>query len=185
MRSSCARDRRIAHMPRFAGRISPRPMVCRTITSFLGSSGWRSRVGRHGERPGSPMRMANGRPITTAGWTGASRRAIAGARPAHRRCMGRHHGRAEPHLRAAASTAYTQLNSGLSNDVVYGVSVEGDNVWVATAAGACRLNTRTGQWALYNERNTPMVEIWTYGVCSRDRQGLLRGMGRRRYWSTT
>jgi ligand-binding sensor domain-containing protein len=31
--------------------------------------------------------------------------------------------------------SYTQLNSGLSNDVVYGVSVEGENVWVATAAG--------------------------------------------------
>ena len=62
--------------------------------------------------------------------------------------------------------SYTQLNSGLSNDVVYGVSVEGENVWVATAAGGCRLNTRTGQWALYNERNTPMVEIWTYGVAA-------------------
>jgi ligand-binding sensor domain-containing protein len=59
---------------------------------------------------------------------------------------------------------YTQLNSGLSNDVVYGVSVEGENVWVATAAGACRLNTRTGQWSLYNERNTPMAEIWSYAV---------------------
>ncbi len=35
---------------------------------------------------------------------------------------------------------YTQLNSGLSNDVVYGVSVEGENVWVATAAGACLLD---------------------------------------------
>jgi ligand-binding sensor domain-containing protein len=60
--------------------------------------------------------------------------------------------------------SYTQLNSGLSNDVVYGVSVEGENVWVATAAGACRLNLRTGQWSLYNERNTPMREIWVYGV---------------------
>ncbi|SPE31640.1 Periplasmic ligand-binding sensor domain-like protein [Candidatus Sulfotelmatomonas gaucii] len=60
--------------------------------------------------------------------------------------------------------SYTQLNSGLSNDVVYGVAVEGDNVWVATAAGACRLNLRTGEWSLYNERNTPMVEIWVYGV---------------------
>lgn len=59
---------------------------------------------------------------------------------------------------------FTQLNSGLSNDVVYGVSVEGENVWVATAAGACRLNLRTGQWSLYNERNTPMEEIWVYGV---------------------
>jgi ligand-binding sensor domain-containing protein len=59
---------------------------------------------------------------------------------------------------------FTQLNSGLSNDVVYGVSIEGENVWVATAAGACRLNLHTGQWSLYNERNTPMVEIWVYGV---------------------
>jgi ligand-binding sensor domain-containing protein len=59
---------------------------------------------------------------------------------------------------------FTQLNSGLSNDVVYGVGVEGDHVWVATAAGASRLDTRTGQWALFNERNTPMYEIWTYNV---------------------
>ena len=60
--------------------------------------------------------------------------------------------------------SFTQLNSGLSNDVVYGVSVEGENVWVATAAGACKLNLRTSQWALYNERNTPINEIWVYGV---------------------
>jgi hypothetical protein len=60
--------------------------------------------------------------------------------------------------------SFTQLTSGLSNDVVYGVSVEGENVWVATAAGGCKLNTRTGQWTLYNERNTPMNEIWVYGV---------------------
>ena len=59
---------------------------------------------------------------------------------------------------------YTQLNSGLSNDVVYGVSIEGENVWVATAAGACRLNLDTNEWSLYNERNTPMIEIWVYGV---------------------
>jgi ligand-binding sensor domain-containing protein len=59
---------------------------------------------------------------------------------------------------------FTQLNSGLSNDVVYGVSVEGENVWVATAAGACRLNLHSNEWSLYNERNTPMNEIWVYGV---------------------
>lgn len=59
---------------------------------------------------------------------------------------------------------YTQLNSGLSNNIVYGVSVEGENVWVATAAGAGRLNLHTGEWSLYNERNTPMREIWVYGV---------------------
>jgi len=59
---------------------------------------------------------------------------------------------------------FTQLNSGLSNDIVYGVGVQGDYVWTATAAGASRLNTRTGQWSLFNARNTPMYEIWTYAV---------------------
>ena len=58
------------------------------------------------------------------------------------------------------------MNSGLSNDVVYGVSVEGENVWVATAAGGCKLDLHGGQWSLYNERNTPMVEIWVYGVAA-------------------
>jgi ligand-binding sensor domain-containing protein len=67
-------------------------------------------------------------------------------------------------ISAGRIDTFTQLSSGLSNNVVYGVSVEGENVWVATAAGGCRLNTRTGQWTLYNERNTPMVEIWTYAV---------------------
>ena len=59
---------------------------------------------------------------------------------------------------------FTQLSSGLSNDVVYGVSVDGEDVWIATAAGACRLNLHTNQWSLYNERNTPMNEIWVYAV---------------------
>ena len=67
-------------------------------------------------------------------------------------------------ISAGRIDTYTQLNSGLSSNVVYGVAVEGDNVWVATAAGACRLNTRTGEWSLWNERNTPMREIWVYGV---------------------
>src|SRR5579884_4003 len=59
---------------------------------------------------------------------------------------------------------FTQLSSGLANDVVYKVAPYGDEVWFATAAGASRYNLKTGQWALYNERNTPMYEIWTYGV---------------------
>ncbi len=59
---------------------------------------------------------------------------------------------------------FTQLNSGLSNDIVYGVGVYGDYVWTATAAGASRYNTRTHQWSLFNERNTPMFEIWVYAV---------------------
>src|SRR5208282_7543 len=59
-------------------------------------------------------------------------------------------------ISAGRVDTFTQLNSGLSNDIVYGVGVQGDFVWTATAAGASRLNTRTGQWALFNERNTPM-----------------------------
>ncbi|UWZ83780.1 ligand-binding sensor domain-containing protein [Occallatibacter riparius] len=60
--------------------------------------------------------------------------------------------------------SFTQLNSGLSNDVVYGVAVDGESVWTATAAGASRLDLKTDRWTLYNERNTPMNEIWVYSV---------------------
>jgi ligand-binding sensor domain-containing protein len=67
-------------------------------------------------------------------------------------------------LSAGRFVNYTQLNSGLPNDVVYGVGVQGDNVWVATAAGGGRIDTRTGQWTHFNERSTPMYEIWTYAV---------------------
>jgi ligand-binding sensor domain-containing protein len=73
--------------------------------------------------------------------------------------------------------SYTQLNSGLSNDVVYGVSVEGENVWVATASGAGRLNLDTGEWSLYNERNTPMREIWVYGVSATATKVYFRRLG--------
>ena len=58
-----------------------------------------------------------------------------------------------------------QLNSGLVNDVVYGVAIENDNVWAATTAGASRYNTVTGEWTIYTEKNAPMEEIWNYGVC--------------------
>jgi ligand-binding sensor domain-containing protein len=67
-------------------------------------------------------------------------------------------------ISAGRVDTFTQLNSGLSNDIVYGVGVDGDFVWTATAAGASRYNTRTGQWSLFNERNTPMYEIWAYSV---------------------
>jgi ligand-binding sensor domain-containing protein len=67
-------------------------------------------------------------------------------------------------ISAGRIDTFTQLNSGLANDIVYGVGVGGDFVWAATAAGASRLNTRTSQWSIFNERNTPMYEIWTYAV---------------------
>jgi ligand-binding sensor domain-containing protein len=59
---------------------------------------------------------------------------------------------------------FDQFNSGLANDVVYGVSTEEEYVWVATAAGASRLNTYSGRWDIFNEQNAPMHEPWTYGV---------------------
>ena len=55
---------------------------------------------------------------------------------------------------------FHQLNSGLVNNVVYGVAIEGDNVWAATTAGASRYNIVTGQWSIYTEKNAPMEEIW-------------------------
>ena len=55
-----------------------------------------------------------------------------------------------------------QLNSGLVNDVVYGVTIENDNVWAATTAGASRYNTVTGEWSIFTEKNAPMEEIWNY-----------------------
>ncbi|MFH1921847.1 MAG: regulator [Planctomycetota bacterium] len=57
-----------------------------------------------------------------------------------------------------------QLNSGLVNDVVYGVAVENDNVWAATTAGASRYNTVTGEWSIYTSKNAPMEEIWNYSA---------------------
>ena len=63
---------------------------------------------------------------------------------------------------------YHQLNSGLVNDVVYGIAVENDNVWAATTAGASRLDTVTGEWTIFTEKNAPMEEIWNYAVTYAD-----------------
>jgi ligand-binding sensor domain-containing protein len=63
---------------------------------------------------------------------------------------------------------FHQLNSGLVNDVVYGVAIEGENVWVATTAGANRFNPVTGEWAIFTEKNAPMEEIWNYAVTVND-----------------
>jgi ligand-binding sensor domain-containing protein len=70
-----------------------------------------------------------------------------------------------------------QLNSGLVNDVVYGVALQGDNVWCATTAGASRFNTKTGEWTIYTEKNAPMEEIWNYGVSTTDEKVYLAVWG--------
>jgi hypothetical protein len=61
-------------------------------------------------------------------------------------------------------TKYTQTDSGLPNNVVYGVAVAGDYVWAATAAGAGGLNLKTGAWKIYDHSNSAMHEPWVYSV---------------------
>ena len=63
---------------------------------------------------------------------------------------------------------FTQLNSGLANNVVYSVAVHRGDVWIATAAGTSRYETGTNKWAIFNETNTPMHEIWCYTVTGAD-----------------
>lgn len=72
---------------------------------------------------------------------------------------------------------FHQLNSGLVNNVVYGIAVENDNVWAATTAGASRLNTKSGEWEIFTEKNAPMEEIWNYGVCYADGKVMLSVWG--------
>jgi hypothetical protein len=59
---------------------------------------------------------------------------------------------------------YTNLTSGLLNDIVYGVAVQDEFVWVATTAGVSRLNTETGEWTNWSEYNAPFHEPWAYGI---------------------
>jgi len=59
---------------------------------------------------------------------------------------------------------FTQFNSGLPNDIVYGVLCDGKDVWVATAGGAGHFDTFTKSWEIFTEKNAPMHEPWTYGV---------------------
>jgi ligand-binding sensor domain-containing protein len=63
---------------------------------------------------------------------------------------------------------FNQFNSGLVNDVVYGVAVLEDTVWVATTAGMNAFDTVTGEWEIYTEKNAPMEEIWCYSVDAAD-----------------
>jgi ligand-binding sensor domain-containing protein len=63
---------------------------------------------------------------------------------------------------------FHQLNSGLVNDVVYGVAVLDDEVWVATTAGMSAYDTVTGSWQIFTDKNSPMEEIWCYSVDAAD-----------------
>jgi ligand-binding sensor domain-containing protein len=61
-------------------------------------------------------------------------------------------------------THYMQTDSGLPNNVVYGVDIVDDSIWVATAAGAGGLNLKTGQWVIYDHNNSNMHEPWCYSI---------------------
>lgn len=61
---------------------------------------------------------------------------------------------------------FTQFNSGLANDVIYAVTCDEKDIWVATGGGASVLDTYTGKWAIYTEQNAPMHEPWTYSICA-------------------
>jgi ligand-binding sensor domain-containing protein len=65
---------------------------------------------------------------------------------------------------AGRITSYLQTTSGLPNNVVYGVDIMDDTLWVATAAGLGSLNLKTGEWAIYDQSNTVMHEPWVYAV---------------------
>lgn len=61
-------------------------------------------------------------------------------------------------------TTYTQTSSGLPNNVVYAVSVIGDTVWAATAAGMGAFEPHSGKWQIYDHNNSVMHEPWCYAV---------------------
>lgn len=64
---------------------------------------------------------------------------------------------------------YTQLNSGLLNDVVHGLDFACKHVWIATEAGVSRFEPSTGRWESYNGKNTPMKEIWCHGIAASEK----------------
>jgi ligand-binding sensor domain-containing protein len=86
---------------------------------------------------------------------------------------------------------FTMMNSGLLNDVVYNLDIEGDNIWIATTAGISRFNQVTGEWEAYNERHAPMEEVWVYNVDATDEKvvfavwggGILEWDVKDQYWT--
>ena len=63
---------------------------------------------------------------------------------------------------------FTQMNSGMPNDLIYSVICDGKDVWVATGGGAGQYDTYTKRWEIFTEQNAPMHEPWTYGICEGD-----------------
>ena len=68
------------------------------------------------------------------------------------------------HISAGRFKKFTQFNSGLPNDVVFGVTVENQNVWVATTSGEGRFRVREKAWDVYTPENCPQHEPWGYSI---------------------
>ena len=68
------------------------------------------------------------------------------------------------HFSAGRFENFSNLSSGLLNDICYGISVVDQNVWVATTAGVSRYNTQSGEWTSWSEKNAPFHEPWAYGI---------------------
>ena len=69
-------------------------------------------------------------------------------------------------LSGGAIRSFTQMNSGLANDVVYDVEAEDGLIWTATAAGVCCLDTRDMSWLVRDHLNSIMHEPWCYSVAT-------------------
>jgi len=67
-------------------------------------------------------------------------------------------------LTGATMRSFHQTDSGLPNDVVYDVVVDGTLVWAATAAGAGCLDLKTGAWSVFDVKNSIMHEPWCYAA---------------------
>ncbi|HEX2969020.1 MAG TPA: hypothetical protein VHO46_07920 [Bacteroidales bacterium] len=63
---------------------------------------------------------------------------------------------------------FNQFNSGMPNDLVYNVTCDGKDVWVATAGGAGHYDTFKKEWEIFTEQNAPMHEPWTYALSAGD-----------------
>jgi ligand-binding sensor domain-containing protein len=81
------------------------------------------------------------------------------------------------HLSAGKFVKYTQFNSGLANDVIYSIICDGKDVWVATGGGAGHYDTYIKECEIFTERNAPMHEPWTYGVCASEEKIYIAAWG--------
>lgn len=73
--------------------------------------------------------------------------------------------------------SFTQLNSGMPNNLIYSVVCDGKDVWIATGGGAGKYDTYSKEWDIFTEQNAPMHEPWTYSVCAGDNKVWIAAWG--------